>query len=285
MSRRDEILSRVKALPAMPVAALEVIRILQDPNADANQVRQAIEHDPGLTANVLRLANSAFFGGPKSIGSLREAVVRLGLKRIMRVVVASAAAPVVRVEVRGYDLPAGQLWEHSAAVAIATDFVAEAVGLRTPESAFTAGLLHDVGKIVLGTYVEVDAGPINSLAVGEKLSFDEAERRVLGVDHAEVGAVVLEAWKLPPAVVDAVRHHHSPPAGMSLSPTTDLVHAADALCMAEGLGMGRDGLNYRPSADVVKRLGLTTKINEIVLCRLLVGLEELRRSFGAGGGR
>ncbi len=280
MNRREQVLSRLREVPAMPAAAMEAIRVLQDPDADARSIMQALQHDPGLTANVLRLANSAYFGSPRKVSTIQEAAVRLGTKRILRVVVTSAAAPVVRRAVKGYDLSAGELWEHSASVAVGTDALAEALKMRLPAAAFTAGLLHDVGKILLGTHVEVEASEIVALAVREKIGFDEAERRLLGIDHAEAGAAVLESWELPDEVVLAARWHHRPEEVGSTSATLDLVHAADALSMAEGLGAGRDGLQYRPSKAVVERLGLSTKIEELVLCRVLVALKELKEMFG-----
>jgi len=285
VSRRDEVLSRLRDVPAMPAAAMEAIRVLQDPRADAQAIMKALEHDPGLTANVLRLANSAYFGTPRKVSTVREAAVRLGTKRILRVVVACAAAPVVRRGIKGYDLPPGELWQHSASVAVGTDALAEVLKAALPASAFTAGLLHDVGKILLGTYLEVDAAAIIQLAVSEKIGFDEAERRVLGIDHAEAGAALLESWDLPEDVVQAARWHHRPDDAPGRLITLDLVHAADALSMAEGLGIGRDGLQYRPSKAVVLRLGLTTRVEELTLCRVLVALKELKDMFAAPGGR
>lgn len=276
MSRREEILFRLREIPAMPAAAVRAIRVLQDPDADATDIMKALRHDAGLTANVLRLANSAYFGSPRSVGSIREAAVRLGTRRILSVVVASAAAPVVCRPVRGYDLPPEGLWEHSVSVAAGAEALAEVLRMPVPAATFTAGLLHDIGKVVMGNFVAVEAEAISGLARREDLAFDEAERGVLGIDHAEVGAAVLELWDLPEEVLLAVRWHHRPEAAGSGHGILDLVHAADALSVAEGLGGGRDGLRYRPSAEVAARLGLTTRIEEQAACRVLAALADLR---------
>jgi putative nucleotidyltransferase with HDIG domain len=279
VNHREEILSKVRSIPSLPAAAVEVARLIQDPEADFSEVAGAIGYDPGLTANVLRVANSAYYGGSRSISSVKEAVVRLGAKRIFQMVVASSVQPLVHKPVKGYDLPPGELWEHSVAVALGTDEIASFFSLKPPDYAFTAALVHDVGKIVLGTFVEVDAAPIMELAYKEKLSFDLAERRVLGIDHAEAGAALLEAWNLPQRVVDVVRWHHQPECFEGDTLLCDLVHAADQVSMVIGVGAGADGLNYRPSSEAMDRLGFTAPAAEAVMCRIVSALDEVRAAF------
>jgi putative nucleotidyltransferase with HDIG domain len=284
VSRREEIIAYVRTLPALPTGAGQLLALLQDPDVGISVLIERIEYDPGLTSNLLRLANSAYFAGPRSIGSLREAIVRLGTKRILQLVITSVVAPMARRPVQGYDLPAGQLLTHSVAVAIAGEQIAEAVHLRPVDHLFTAGLLHDLGKIVLGTFVEVDAEPIRRLAFEQSMPFDAAEREVLGIDHAEVGAQLLASWSLPADVVEAVRHHHLPENVAGDSFTVDLVHTADQLILSSGVGAGADGLNYRPSEGAVTRLNLTPLLCETVISRTVDAVEELRCVLDSGGG-
>jgi len=285
MSRREEILSSINTIPSMPFAALQAVGLLQDPEADMAEIVRIIEHDPGLTTNLLRLANSAYYGGAGTIDSLRQAIVRLGTKCILQMLVVSAAAPLITPAVKGYDLSPGELWRHSVAVAVGTERLAEALGLKPPDHAFTAGLLHDVGKLVLGTFVEVDAGPIMELAQREGISFEVAERRVLGIDHAETGAALLGKWELPETIVEVNRWHHNPD-GFSGDPlVVDLVHVADALCLMLAIGAGSDGLQYRPSREVADRINLTTLASETAVCGILEGLNELSELFNNDAGR
>ncbi len=285
MNRREEILSSIHDVPSMPSAALGAVGLLQDPEADMAELIGVIEHDPGLTANLLRIANSAYYGGAGTIDSLRQAIVRLGTKCILQMVVASAAAPLIIPEIKGYGLSPGDLWKHSIAVAVGTERLAEALGLPVPEYAFTAGLLHDVGKMVLGTFLEVDAGPSLELAQQEQVSFDVAEHRVLGIDHAEAGAALLERWQLPAEIVCVSRWHHDPNSLTGDTFVADLVHAADALCLMGGIGAGSDGLQYRPSRQVAERINLTTLAAETAVCGILEGLAELSELFNNGSGR
>jgi putative nucleotidyltransferase with HDIG domain len=279
VSQREGILAAVESVPSLPAAATEVAQLLQDPDVSLDELMRAIEYDPGLTSNVLRLANSAYFGFAGAIDSVRQAIIRLGTRTIYHLVVASSVAPMATRPVQGYDLPSGGLWKHSVSVAVGMQELAKMLGTRLPGYAFSAGILHDVGKLVLGTYLEIDASPIVSLAYEQHLSFEVAERRILGIDHAEVSAVLLDSWGLPSSIVDVSRWHHQPDHLLGDKLVVDLIHVADNLSIMSGVGTGIDGLNYSPSSDVLERLGLTEDMIERALCQMLSGMEELRGLF------
>ena len=273
---RESIITKICAVPGLPTSSVKIIGMLQDPEVEMPELVEALEYDPGLTANILRWANSAYFGGRHEILSVRDAVVRLGMKRMNQLVMTSIAAPIVNQPVRGYDLPPGSLLEHSIAVAIGAVELCKAKGITPPESVFTAGLLHDIGKIVLGMFVEVASQPILEAASAEHTSFDEAERRILGIDHAEVGAILLDRWNLPRSIVDVVRWHHQPQEYEGESTSLDMVHVAEVLCLECGIGTGIDGLNYRPSTAVMERVNLKPAAAEQVVSRMLSSLDEIR---------
>jgi putative nucleotidyltransferase with HDIG domain len=280
MSTREQILEKIKTIPSMPAAANAVIQLLKDPDVEVNALVRGIEYDQGLTANVLRLANSAYFAGPRTVGSLKEAIVRLGMNRIFQLVLTVAIVPLARQPVRGYDLPAGRLLEQSVAVAIGAEDLAARLDRKAPPHTYTSGLLHDLGKVVLGTFLEVSVGPVLELAQNEQLSFDVAEARVMGVDHAEAGAALLEHWNLPKNISDVVRYHHHPEALKGDTVVVDLVHMADALAIESGLGGGVDGMNYKPSEVVMSRLKVRPQVAEQVVCRMLKELEEFKALMG-----
>lgn len=279
MSRRDDILAAVDAVPALPPAAGEVVRLVQDPEVDLADVCRAIELDASLTSNLLRLANSPWFRASREIDSVRAATVRLGLNTVFELVLSTVLAPIARRPVQGYDLPAGDLWEHSVAVGIGARQLAQILGRPAPQGLFTAGLLVDIGKIVLGSYLEVDARPVMDAAFDHGLPFDAAEREVLGIDHAEVGATLLDRWNLPRFLVDAVRWHHSPERHDGEPIIVDLVHAADVCCMMGGVANGSDGLHYHISAASVDRLSLTNLVVERVVSGVFTELGEVRGMF------
>jgi len=279
VSIRDEVRRRIADLPALPAASVEVLRQAQDPEIGVGALMETIEFDPVLTTEILRLANTAYFAGPRSVSSLRDAGVLFGTQRIVQLVVATAIFPIARKPLRGYDLPAGQLIRHSMAVAIGAEQIALLTERPAPSHTFTAGLLADIGKIVLGSFLEVDARPVVALATDEQISFDEAERRVIGIDHAEVGALLLADWNLPDAVVETVRWHHEPDRATEHQFATDLVHAASHLSTVFGLGGGIDGLNYRPCASALSRLKADHILLERAACQMLTALAQIEREL------
>mgnify|MGYP000622148792 CR=1 FL=1 len=274
--QRDAILAKVRAIPSLPTAATRVIGLLRDPNVEVNDLLHAIEYDPGLTSNVLRLANSAYFAGPRSIGSLREAIVRLGMNRLFQLVVTTAITPFGRSEVKGYDLSPGQLLEHSVASAVGAEELARKLGLKAPGETFTAALLHDLGKIVLGTFVEADAQAISELACQHGMPFEQAEARILGIDHAETGSILLEQWGLPATIIGVVRWHHDPAHYEGDQVLFDLVYAANYLSHEIGKETGMDGIARRLSPVVYERLGINEDIAEKVTSAMRGGFESLR---------
>ncbi len=285
MSRRDTILSQVRRVPALPTSATEILRLTQDTTASIESIEYVIQRDLGLASNLLRLANSAYFAGRGSIGSVREAVVRLGTKRVAQLVMTSAMAPLIRRPIRGYDMAASALLRHSVAVAVAAEELARATHIEAPQYTYTTGLLHDVGKVVMGTFLEIEAKPIQDLAYGENLSFDEAEARVLGIDHAEVGAVLLEYWGLPAEVVAAVHWHHNPACCDEPDKrVVDLVHLADHLARVCGTASSTDGMNYIVSPESAQRVPMKTETIERVVEKVHVGMGELEGFFAEEGG-
>ena len=280
MDRRKQILSKIESIPALPSASAEVIRLVRDLDTSSSEIARAIEFDPSLTANVLRLANSAYFGFVQSVKTVKDALVRLGRNRIFQMVMATLVKKMANRPVKGYDLASGELWDHLIGTAIGSTRLAEALNLKAPDHTFTAAIMHDVGKIVLGMFVEVDAAPITELAFKEKISFELAEKQILGIDHAEIGALLLEHWNLPQELAEVVRWHHKPedvPA--EDAQVVNLVHVADMLCLMAGIGKGIDGLNYRPSKHVVSQLGLRRKIAEAVVYKIISELDEVRSLF------
>lgn len=278
--KKKSILGKVKNVPSLPSVVIKLRTFLNDPDFSFDELSQVIEYDPGLTANILQLANSAYFGWSGTIKTVKDAITRLGTNRIFQMVLCMSVAPIIRKPIKGYDMDAGSLWEHSIATAICAEELARSMGIEDVEEAFTAGLLHDIGKVVLGTFVEVDDEPIRELVEKDNLAFNEAERMVLGLDHAEVAGELLAAWSLPEEVVCAARWHHEPSKGPEdYRPIVDLIHIADVLCMNVGWGIGGDGLQYRLDDAAAERLGADTTIAEEVVSKVMLGIEDLRTMF------
>ena len=278
----DKIMAKVDALPSIPGSAIKLLELMENPDASVQEIEDVLRMDPGMTANVLKLTNSAYFGLPTKVGSVKRAVMLLGMKKIKQLVMASCVGAVMDGPIPGYDLPAGELWRHSIAVSVAAEGLSREMKLDGAEDIFTAALGHDVGKLVLGQFVQDDMEAITA-AAGEKVSFEIAEKEVLGADHAEIGARILSQWSFPDDLVHAVRWHHDPDGAEEPNRTTDIVHVANVLCLMMGIGVGREGLQYAPSPTVTKRLGLKPFHLEHVASQTLQWVAELSDVFSADG--
>ena len=271
----------INIFPGMPGAAVKLLALVDDPDVSVDRIEGILRYDPGLTANLLKLANSAYFGIPSKVGSVRQAVILLGLKRMIQMVIASCMSAIMDKAVPGYDLSPGELWRHSIAVSVAAECLVKELNVDAGEEIFTAALLHDVGKLILGDFVDDDYRKIEK-ALNQGLSFEVAENIVLGTDHADVGAKILSKWSIPDAIINAVRWHHSPESASSPDTMLDIVHVANMLCLMIGIVVGREGLSYQPSAVVVKRLGLETAHLEKVASQTLQWTNELMEMLQPG---
>jgi putative nucleotidyltransferase with HDIG domain len=274
------ILEDVKSFPSMPAAALKLLTLLKDENTSNAQIEQILRYEPGLTANILKLTNSAYFGLPTKIGSIRQAVLMIGWKRLTQIVLASCVSAIVDKPVQGYDLSAGELWRHSVAVSVASEILVKELKLSVSDEVFTAALLHDVGKMVLGRYVKEDIAMIDGEDM-QDMPFEQVERSMFGIDHAEIGANILKRWLFPPGMISAVRWHHDPDSAPKSSQMIDVVHVADVLCLMSGLGIGREGLQYRPSLAACERIGMNEEHLEKVVSQTLQWANDLAASLQA----
>ncbi len=288
MSMREQIVEKARQMPHMPAPVMRIMNYLSRPDADLNVLAAMIEYDPGLTVNVLRMANSSFFGGGATVVSVRDALFRLGTRRVVQLVIASGVAPVAQAPVEGYQLGGGDLLRHSVAVGVAAELTARELGLTAPDHVFTAGLLCNLGKIVLGDFLGGMPDDVFQLAEREGLSFQQAERRLLGIDHAELGALLLEHWDVPGPITHCVRWHLDPSQapGQGENPdqnpdlALDLVHCGHVLATMAGIGQGADGLGYTVCRECLTRLGLTQESMADIMASLVDAIEEIEEILG-----
>jgi len=252
----EEILGKIDALPPMPAVAVRLLQAAQDPNVDLGEVGSWLERDPAMTANLLHLCNSPFYALRREVTSVRQATSLLGLKKIVQIAMTVLSSRYLTPAQFGYDLASGELWKNSVAAAVAAEVVAQRVGYPNVSTAYTAGLLQDVGKIVLADFVGGALTEIHRLVREEGLPWEEAERRTVGLPHPEVGAVLLERWGFPAALVESVRTHHRPTEAHLDPNLARISHLADALTMTLGLGLGADGLAYDLDEASLEALGL-----------------------------
>jgi putative nucleotidyltransferase with HDIG domain len=251
----SRIMRQVKSFPGMPTTAAKLLPLLRDPDASIARIEDLIKYDPGLTANLLKLTNSAYFGLPSRISSVRQAILLLGRKRLLQLVTTMCMSGLMKKSVPGYDLPQGGLWRHSVAVAVAADRLVLSLKISRADEVFTAALLHDIGKMILGDFVQEDLKSIQEMAV-KGISFEVAEYMVLGTNHADIGARILKTWSMPEELVHAVAWHHDPDQCQENCRLSDLVYVANIAARSIDGGTNGHGLSVESSLKAIDRLGL-----------------------------
>lgn len=203
----ERYLDRVASLPPAPMLVTELLALFREPDRDVDQVVQLISYEPSLTAQILRTCHSACFAGDQPPGDIFEAVSRLGFYQVYCLVVSLFGAKVRSMEGAGQGVNVEELWRHSVAAAVSASVVEEEAG-QGKGAAFTAGLLHDIGKLVLASVEREPYARLFQQASEQGVALAALERAAFGIDHAELGGELMHRWNLPPDVVAAVRHHH-----------------------------------------------------------------------------
>ena len=262
------VLKRVKDIPSMPQFVIETLKKLDDPKSSATDVGEKLARDEGLVLRVLRLANSAYYGLSRRITGVSEAISYMGFKTVKSIVLAASVYKFMDSSFTGYALDRGELWKHSQAVAATSRYLSTKLKMGDPEEAYIGGLMHDIGKIVLNDYVRFGYSIILRLVEEDHLSFCEAERQVLGFDHAQVGGLVMEQWNLPDSYSYMTAYHHMPEAlpeeGHECIKVLDVVHVCNMICLMLGIGIGADGIQYRISPESLDRLGIGDQTEDIM---------------------
>jgi HD-like signal output (HDOD) protein len=259
MSAIQELIKEIKNLRPIPQIANQIMSIVENPSASLSDVADIIIYDPMTTANILRTCNSAYFGLTRKVESVHEAVTLIGLDQIVDLVLLKSGAENLKKEQPGYGLDEGDLWRYSVASALIARDLSQKKDLASTHMVFTAALLKDIGKVILNRFV-ADAFPkIQELVQEQGYSFREAEKKIIGVDHSELGGLVASNWKFSQKMVYIIQNHHLADKQAREDIETCIVYLSDIICMMMGIGGGADGLAYRFHNDVVDKLGFNER--------------------------
>jgi putative nucleotidyltransferase with HDIG domain len=224
---------KIKNLPTVPGIVAKISRMVENPETSAAEVGRLIAQDQVLSAKVLRMANSAFFGMSRKISSISQALVILGFEVVKGLVLTSSVFDMIQKSMAG-------LWEHSIGCAAASGAVATLLGREDAEEILVAGLLHDLGKVVLALNLPEEMRLIQSKVSSGNILFYEAENQLLDFDHSELGQWLAEHWNLPESLAEPMRLHHRPERAILKPECTAIVHIADIIIRAKGFGNGGD---------------------------------------------
>jgi putative nucleotidyltransferase with HDIG domain len=275
----NRIMLEVEAFPGMPATAARLLALVDRAESTAAEIESILKYDPGLTANILKLTNSAYFGIPSQVSSVKQAIVLLGWKRLLQLVITICMSPLMKKNIPGYDLPQGALWRHSIVVSVAAEILVKALKIPDMDEVFTAALLHDVGKLVLGSFIREDLKQIESM-VTRGIALDVAESMVLGVNHAEIGGRILQKWSFPGELVSAVQWHHDPESCEKNCALSDIVHVANTLGLMTGFGYVDEKLVIEPCGPVAERLGLDADNLQAMVEKTLVEVNKIAHIWG-----
>ena len=249
-------LENVSTIPTLPIVIEKITRLLQNPSTSAEEIGKAITTDQALASKVLKLVNSAFYGFPGKISTITHAVVILGFATVKNVVLTASIFDAFSKRVnlsQNFDLE--KFWLHSIACGAASQCIAKHIGSSAKEECFIAGLIHDVGKILMCNYLPDEFEMVMQDRIKRDCLFYESEKEVLHITHQELGGIIAERWNLPKELQNAVKNHHYQTQDKDFSTVTGIVHAADILVRALDIGNGGDNKIPQISDVVWTNLG------------------------------
>jgi len=254
----DKIIQKIDSLSPVSVTGNRLMEIISNPNSSLTEIVDVIKYDQAMTANLLKICNSAYYGLRTKVESIKQAVAYLGMNTIANAVMMGNFSKNFTAAQGGYDLNEGELWKYSVSSALIAQSLAEKRHLDNIPCLFTSALLKDIGKVILNTHIKDAFKKIVLSVQQDGLTFLEAEKKILGIDHAELGAMVAEKWRFSPEMVSIIRNHHDPlNILIGNDPSVSIIYLADTVCMMVGIGGGADGLAYKYYQEVMDRLNFT----------------------------
>jgi HD-like signal output (HDOD) protein len=265
-TRPDEVAAKAGDLPALPVVAIRVINLTAQSQTSGEELEAEILRDQALVTRVLRLANSAAYGVRGTIATVSRAIFILGFDMVRSLVLAACAETLYRRGGSGFSDTV--LWDHVRGAAFLSRLLADKCAYPGGEQAFIAGLVHDVGKVVMDRNLRDPYEKVIALVEsGESDSFVEAERDVLGFDHTEVGCLVAQKWGLPEAIAEAVRHHHDPEHAVVDPQLCAIVSLANSACVKLQLGLEQQPDLDLASLTAAGQLGASAELLDLLMER------------------
>lgn len=236
----DGLMERMEDLPSLPSTVVAILAVLNNPESSANELSEALRHDQSLTSRVLRLVNSAYYGFPRKIDTLQKAVTILGYTSIQNIILVTKIFEAIRNGSKEHSLNRKRFWRHSLGCGVTAQIIGTKLGLKDGEEIFLAGLLHDIGKVILDAFLFKEYSRVIEVSRGKNILLFEAEEQILGATHEDLGYRLAEEWSLPLNLTAAIAHHHDPVQAGDQMLIASLVHIGDILVRALEIGHGGD---------------------------------------------
>lgn len=275
LSEMEARLNRITDLPTLPVVVLKVMEIVNRDDVSIQDIAKLVSADQVIASKIIRMVNSPFYGLRREITSLDQAMAMIGLDRVKSLVMTCSL--ISHLAGRGGAFNMKTFWEHSYGCGIVSKLIGEMIGLGNPEGLYLAGLVHDLGEVVLGSSFKQEFATILERAQTEGCSFYKAELEVLGYTHCDVGAWLGKKWHFPQELIEAMRTHHAPSRMSPFATTAAVVNLADLFCRLRNVGYGffeRLDVSFvdEPAWKMLKEK--SPKLDELDLERFTYQLDE-----------
>ena len=273
----QKLIEKIDDLPTLPRTVLKITELVNDPKSSAKDLARIITDDQVLTARLLKLVNSSFYGFPQRISTVTGAIVLLGFDAIRSLLLTTSVFDLFANRNRKKKQDQERFWDHSLGCAVGAKVIGNYLRHDKIEELFVSGLLHDIGKIVEMLYLPGEFGKVVAVIDKEDILMTTAENKVLGYNHAEIGKLLAEKWNLPVKLVQVIAHHHQPNNAGGFAMEAAIVHLADIFCRALNLGYGGD--NKIPPLD--KQAWELLKINTSAIDTIMETLQREYRDISA----
>ena len=282
---KKRIVRNLGELPPMPQIVFKAHEVMDNPNSSTKQVADLIETDQAIATKVLKMANSAYYGMSGKVSSIQQASVVLGYKALGELITLAGTSSLLGDKLYGYDMDSGQLWKHSMLVAFGSKIISRRKIPELENDAFSAGLIHDVGKLALDRPVLNRRSLFGEyMASGDK-TFLSAENRILGFDHAEIGYEMCHHWQIPDTLANAIRYHHKLPDELAeagkeelasiVSMANTIANMVEATTMVGSIENGLDAVMYMLDDGIMERLDIEEGEIEFIMRESLESVEKI----------
>jgi putative nucleotidyltransferase with HDIG domain len=260
VERWKPILEKLNDIPTLPIVATKVTELINDPNSSSAEIADVLKKDQVLTAKVLKLINSPYYGIPSEVTDVKRALAYLGFNTLAQLVL-SVSVISLFADRKNSRFSLQDFWKHALGTAVASEVIAKRIGYPKPEECFTCGLLHDIGKIVLLQIAPEEFSKVVALTEKEKISFHESEKRLEIPSHGYLGEYIANKWRLPMVIRMSIRYHHADVTGMetmldSIKPAVQSVALANQLVIKESIGYSGDASGGLVTEALLKPIGL-----------------------------
>jgi HD-like signal output (HDOD) protein len=271
----ERVVGRISDLPTLPRTVLRITELVNNPKSSARDLARVVSEDQVLTARLLKLVNSSFYGFPQKISTVAGAVVLVGFDAIRNLLLTTSIFDLFSKK-RINPMILERFWDHSLGCAICAKIIGQRLRYERMEELFVSGLLHDIGKIVVMLYLNPELEKILALVKSENLLIREAEERVLGCTHAEIGRLLADRWNLSPKLAEVIAFHHEPRKSERFHLEAGIVHLSDILCRAVDIGSGGDPFIPALDRGTWELLNLGVDSLDPILEKMEKELEDIR---------